>query len=91
MELEDCDECGGAVSTDARTCPHCGRLAPTAAARRRLRQDRAGALLLFAGGSRAGGRKVRSPPPSLIPLRRKRACRMPSDSRKVRSPPWLDT
>src|SRR5690606_11511854 len=28
--------------------------------RRRLRQGRAGALLLFAGGSRAGGRKVRS-------------------------------
>jgi len=66
MELKHCAECGGAVSTDARTCPHCGRLAPTAAARRRLRQDRAGALLLFAGGSRAGGRKVRSPPPGLI-------------------------
>jgi hypothetical protein len=36
MALKQCFECKGAVSTEARSCPHCGALSPT---RTRLRPE----------------------------------------------------
>ena len=36
MALEKCSECGQAVSTRARACPHCGAPAPSCGRRQRM-------------------------------------------------------
>lgn len=65
MALATCKECGGKVSTDAASCPHCGRVPP----------KKPGAGTLFIGGIAAfvvGSMIVesnRQAPPSPAPVR----------------------